>query len=230
MTRRKKVRLKEGEKPKVIKNKGVAIVEGTPAASLVKDVDKFFKSKPAGRMAGESIAQPRKIEDLKDGYQRPQAMVRRSDPVGTDTGETAETPMTEESTSQPIKNDENKIMSEAEYKADARKTIQEGIKRGVQVSPEPYSRYLERQQPGYKEKQAAAIEKERKLIERSKRAEKSPDRSPSVDPTPRRNEAKERAESRRKRFFERRRSRKEAKRSQREQEATQGRFITTLGR
>lgn len=229
MTRRKKTRLEKGEKPKVIKNKGVAIVEGTPAASLVKDVDKFFKSKPAGRMAGESIAQPRKIEDLKDGYQRPQ-FGRRSDPVGTDTGETAETTMTEESTSQPIKNDENKIMSEAEYKADARKTIQEGIKRGIQVSPEPYSRYLERQEPGYKEKQAAAIEKERKLIERRKRAEKSPDRSPSVDPTPRRNEAKDRAEFRRKRFFERKRSKKEAKRSQREQEATQGRFITTLGR
>ena len=49
-------------------------------------------------------------------------------------------------------------------------------------------------------------------------------------PLPRRNEAKDRAESRRKRFFERRRSRKEAERSQTEQEATQGRFITTLGR
>ena len=46
MSRRKKTRLEKGEKPKVIKNKGVAIVEGTPAASLVKDVDKFFKSKP----------------------------------------------------------------------------------------------------------------------------------------------------------------------------------------
>jgi len=47
---------------------------------------------------------------------------------------------------------------------------------------------------------------------------------------PNRNEAKEKAESRRKRFFERRRSKKEAERSQEEQEATQGRFITTLGR
>ena len=42
---------------KVIKNNdGVAIVEGTPAASLVKDVDKFFAAKPPERMAGESIA------------------------------------------------------------------------------------------------------------------------------------------------------------------------------
>ena len=38
---------------KVIKNNdGVAVVEGTPAASLVKDVDKFFASKPPERMAG----------------------------------------------------------------------------------------------------------------------------------------------------------------------------------
>jgi len=47
---------------------------------------------------------------------------------------------------------------------------------------------------------------------------------------PNRNKAKEKAESRRERFFQRRRSRKEAARSQREQEATQGKFITTLGR
>jgi len=40
---------------KVIKNNdGVAIVEGTPAASLIKDVDKFFAAKPDQRMAGEA--------------------------------------------------------------------------------------------------------------------------------------------------------------------------------
>ena len=61
-------------RPRVIKNNdGVAIVEGTPAASLVKDVDKFFAAKPPQRMAGESIAPVRrdtmltgKIKD-KDG-------------------------------------------------------------------------------------------------------------------------------------------------------------------
>ena len=59
---------------RVIKNNdGVAVVEGTPAASLVKDVDKFFAAKPPERMAGESIAPVRrdtmltgKIKD-KDG-------------------------------------------------------------------------------------------------------------------------------------------------------------------
>ena len=46
--------------PRVIKNNdGVAVVEGTPAASLVKDVDKFFAAKPPERMAGESIAHVR---------------------------------------------------------------------------------------------------------------------------------------------------------------------------
>ena len=46
---------------KVIKNNdGVAVVEGTPAASLVKDVDKFFATKPPERMAGEAI-KPQKL-------------------------------------------------------------------------------------------------------------------------------------------------------------------------
>ena len=50
-------------RPRVIKdNNGVAIVEGTPASSLVKDVNKFFTSKPPERMAGESISQPKKID------------------------------------------------------------------------------------------------------------------------------------------------------------------------
>ena len=61
-------------RPRVIKdNNGVAIVEGTPASSLVKDVNKFFAAKPPERMAGESIAPVRrdtmltgKIKD-KDG-------------------------------------------------------------------------------------------------------------------------------------------------------------------
>ena len=171
---------------RVIKNNdGVAVVEGTPAASLVKDVDKFFASKPPERMAGESISQPKKIN-------------------------------------------KNKIMSEAEYKADATRRINEEMKRGRAISPMPYSMYVERQQPGFKEKQAAAIGKKRELLERYNRGETSLGRSQEVDSTPRRNEARDKAESRRERFFERRRSRKEAERSQREQSATQGRFITTL--
>ena len=49
---------------KVIKdNNGVAIVEGTPAASLIKDADKFFAAKIDTRMAGEAI-QPKSIERI----------------------------------------------------------------------------------------------------------------------------------------------------------------------
>ena len=41
---------------KVIKNNdGVAIVEGTPASSLVKDANKFFAAKVDTRMAGETV-------------------------------------------------------------------------------------------------------------------------------------------------------------------------------
>ena len=42
---------------RVIKDSnGVAVVEGTPPATLVKDADKFFEAKPRERMAGESVA------------------------------------------------------------------------------------------------------------------------------------------------------------------------------
>ena len=49
---------------KVIKNNdGVAVVEGTPAASLIKDVDKFFAAKPDQRMAGEAV-QPKTMKKI----------------------------------------------------------------------------------------------------------------------------------------------------------------------
>ena len=52
---------------KVIKNNdGVAVVEGTPAASLVKDVDRIFTTKPPKRMAGDNIAQPIKFPKTEE--------------------------------------------------------------------------------------------------------------------------------------------------------------------
>ena len=57
---------------KVIKdNNGVTVVEGTPAASLVKDVDKFFAAKPRERMAGENIAQKRTLDPRAINIRRP---------------------------------------------------------------------------------------------------------------------------------------------------------------
>ena len=60
------------KKSSLIKNNdGVAIVEGTPAASLVKDVDKFFAAKPRERMAGENIAQKRTLDPRAINIRRP---------------------------------------------------------------------------------------------------------------------------------------------------------------
>ena len=57
---------------RVIKNNdGVAIVEGTPAASLVKDLNKFFAATPPERMAGESVSQPRKLDPRAINTRRP---------------------------------------------------------------------------------------------------------------------------------------------------------------
>ena len=144
---------------KVIKNNdGVAVVEGTPAPSLVKDVDKFFAIKPRERMAGESISQPRKID--------PRAINTRS----------------------PIQRRPQSERTDEERRANL----------------EAFDRLSE--------------ERKRERTINTKR------------PLPKRNEARDKAESRRRRFFERRRSAKEAKRSEREQKATQGKFITTLRR
>ena len=59
-------------RPRVIKdNNGVAIVEGTPASSLIKEADKFFAIKPPERMAGESVSQPRKLDPRAINTRRP---------------------------------------------------------------------------------------------------------------------------------------------------------------
>jgi len=158
---------------RVIKNNdGVAIVEGTPASSLVKDVDKFFASKPPERMAGESISQPRKLVS-KD-------ISRKS--LGR--GPSFKSLSAEEQT---------------EVTARREKQMEERRERATGKRPVTGTVVKKRERHGM--------------------------------PLPskvKRNEAKEKAESRRQRFFERRRSKKEAERSQTEQESTQGKFITTL--
>ena len=178
---------------RVIKNNdGVAVVEGTPAASLVKDVDKFFASKPPKRMAGESIGRPRKID--------PRAInIRQPTPKDL---EQMNNPPIEESTMRSGRRPsfENLSAQEQAEVAARREKMMEDRKARDPVGATNLAR--------------------RKRDTMSKEGER---------PLPRRNEAKDRAESRRKRFFQRRRSRKEAERSQREQEATQGKFITTLG-
>ena len=145
---------------KVIKNDdGVTVVEGTPSASIIKDVDKFFASKPPERMAGESISQPRKIN-------------------------------------------KNNILSEKEYYQQFEDKEKEMGGRG-RITPERYEDYLKKQQPGYQEEKAAAIQRERELIEQAGRVDRKPSErlGRPVGGNPNRNEAKDNAESRRKRFL-----------------------------
>ena len=175
---------------KVIKNNdGVAIVEGTPASSLVKDVNKFFAAKPPERMAGESVSQPRKID--------PRAInIRQPTPKDL-----------EQMNNPPI---EESAMTRGRRPSSENLSAQEQAQVAAQ-----YEQMMEDR------KARVSLPRKDTRDTMSKQGER---------PLPRRNEAKDKAESRRKRFFERRRSRKEAERSQREQESTQGKFITTLGR
>jgi len=219
---------------RVIKNNdGVAIVEGTPAASLVKDVDKFFAAKPPERMAGESIAPVRrdtmltgKIKD-KDGNE---IVGRKPTPKEFDSFlaeqgifKLREEPLPPRPTvgpepEPPPRRERDTMYGEGEGPLTPRPKVSPNprppIKPTVGPEPEPPPR---------------------PPIKPTVGPEPTPPPRPTVGPEPeppvnRRNEAKNKAESRRKRFFERIRSKKEARRSQREQEATQGKFITTLRR
>ena len=198
---------------KVIKNNdGVAVVEGTPAASLVKDVDKFFATKPRERMAGESISQPRKID--------PRAINTRS----------------------PIQRRPQSERTDEERRAnlEAFDRLSEERKREMTINTRrPTPKDLEQMNNPPVEKPAIRSERRPSFenLSTEEQAEVTVARENQMEEkkpivrgvNPNRNKAKEKAESRRKRFFQRRRSRKEAVRSQREQEATQGKFITTLG-
>ena len=189
---------------RVIKNNdGVAIVEGTPAASLVKDVDKFFAAKPPERMAGESIAPVRRDRMLtgkfkdKDGNEIIGRKPTREefDSYLAEQGifKIGEEPLPP----RPI-NTSNEVKK-------AEKSVED--KRRFTGGSKDFNERTGRVEPGFRD---------------------SPKRKPNMPSN--RSEARDKAESRRRRFFERRRSAKEAKRSEREQKATQGKFITTLGR
>ena len=209
---------------KVIKNNdGVAVVEGTPAASLVKDVDKFFASKPPERMAGESISQPKKIGSVSnflDFYNKQSSPL--FDGKGNVIGYKDGTKGTTEMFDKPIPKEE--------YKGPDQRAI--NTKSPIQRKPDP--RAINTKSPIPKKPQSERTDEERRAnLEAFDRLSEERKRGMTINtkrPQSNRNEAKEKAESRRKRFFERRRSRKEAERSQTEQEATQGKFITTLGR
>ena len=205
---------------KVIKNNdGVAIVQGTPAASLVKDVDKFFAANPPERMAGESVSQPRKIDPRAINTRRPTPKdleQMNNPPVQRDrilTEEIKDKDGNEIVGRKPTREEFNSFLEEQGISKLGEKPLPP---RPI-IGPEPEPPQSERRDKETLKEYAARM------------GRPSPRKDESED-QPRRNEAKEKAEARRKRFFQRRRSRKEAERSQKEQEATQGKFITTLGR
>ena len=219
---------------RVIKNNdGVAVVEGTPAASLVKDVDKFFASKPPKRMAGESISQPRRIDlrSVSTGVIPVQRRLSKEEQAFADR-------LREERLAGIQRTPEEESMLREEMKQKKPQTKEQPQPTSKtppkkDVTPKPINTSNE------VKKAEKPVEDKRRFTggskdfnERTGRVEPgfrdSPQRKPVMPSN--RNKARDKAESRRKRFFERRRSRKEAERSQTEQEATQGKFITTLGR
>ena len=216
---------------RVIKNNdGVAVVEGTPAASLVKDVDKFFASKPPEKMAGESIAQPKKIIKGNESLRR---AITYAPSVGRMTPEDLEMrkKLREENDGRTV----SEIMQEKREK-EGGFPIKEGL-----TERKPPSNPRTRPTSPLRPKEGST---ERKPPDNPRTRPTSPLRPKegtrestpvdgtkvSVDQLSRMKEAKDKAESRRRRSFERRRSRREARRSQSEREATRGRFISTLRR
>ena len=325
---------------KVIKNNdGVAIVEGTPAASLVKDVDRFFASKPPERMAGESISQPRKLDPRAINTRSPITREAKSEEntmfIGGSkdfnerTGSRLSTKKAGEQNNTMYMGGSKDFNEKGSIDEKNKRKVSSGIRiksSGFGNScPDPnmlilmadgsqkkaidlvvgdllktnheesfelgeykveYVNVVNDVQKiklifdkteivcslthkflvnkSWKEAKDMKINDEvsgKKLLSTEKvedgdvvhitvedahtyicegllshnkrMAPKSKDNAtqrPVTGTVVRRNEAKNRAENRRKKFFERRRSKKEAQRSQKEQEATQGKFVTTLGR
>ena len=208
---------------RVIKNNdGVAVVEGTPAASLVKDVDKFFASKPPEKMAGESIAQPKKIGKVISSVRA----ITYAPSVGRMTPEDLEMrkKLREENDGKTV----SEIMQEKREK-EGGFPIKEGLtERKPPSNPRTRPTSPLRPKEGSTERRRATSP----VRPKGETRESTPvdGTKVSVDQLSRMKEAKDKAESRRRRSFERRRSRREARRSQSEREATRGRFISTLRR
>ena len=192
---------------KVIKdNDGVAVVEGTPAASLVKDVEKFFAAPLPERMAGESIAQRRTLD--------PKAINTRSPNQGVSGNQTLVRAFAI-NTKQPTPKDLEQMnnppgeepMAPKEALATSSGLDKEAITDQTAPSVTPQGSFTGTN-----------------TITKGLR---TPLRKPVAKPTtdPHAIEAVNVL-----RDFKRQRSSKEASRSQEERDATRGKFITTLGR
>ena len=210
-------------RPRVIKNNdGVAVVQGTPAASLVKDVDKFFASKPPERMAGESIAQPQKIdpkaintkstgkekkENFLDFYKKQSSPIfdGKGNVIGYKDGSKGTTEMFDKPVPREEYEGPGNIINESSKKSEEETLRYTG-------GSKDFNERTGRVEPGFRDKPPQRPETP------------APPKRPETPAPPKRKAAKDRAE------FRRRRSRMEAKRSEKERQSTRGRFISTLRR
>ena len=217
---------------RVIKNNdGVAVVEGTPAASLIKDVDKIFATKPPERMAGE-IATPVNIKDLTD-----QALVSRpapgsTIPLGPDDRPLEPTP--KPSIFEPLER--------ATIKGRGGFETEPGYAIGPadNIIPYPNDPRLEGRQIDYTKSTNRFIREKAFQQEQLPFAKKDdPDYAEkkkeyftnmTEESSPETEESSPELAVKKAKSFKRQRSSLEAERSEKEQEATQGKFITTLGR
>jgi hypothetical protein len=201
---------------KVIKNNdGVAVVEGTPAASLIKDVDKFFAAKLPERMAGESVSQPRKLDPraINTRQPTPKDLEQMNNPPGKE-------PMAaEDAAALSLGLDKGAITSQTKPFATSQgtftgtNTITKGqadaINRGLASISIP--RAISTVKPKTVEPKTV----EPKTVEPKTESRPDPDAILAMNLA---------------RDFKRQRSAKEGQRSQEEKDATKGKFISTLGR
>ena len=228
---------------RVIKNDdGIAIVEGTPAASLIKDADKFFAAKVDTRMAGEAV--------------KPQTMksIVQSGRIDTRPGKGSEEIMAAAALTKPMMqmidgrntmvgymvDGESTMFSEAEMNLsplERADLLPRRVKAAMQGGdPRPKADHgrpaggkpLDPKAINTKTPTAADLERMNNPPGKESMAEDAIDRvikrteyTTDPDATLAVNLARD---------FKRQRSAKEAERSQKEKDATKGKFISTLGR
>ena len=205
---------------RVIKNNdGVAVVEGTPAASLIKDVDKIFATKPPERMAGE-IAAPVNIKDLTD-----QALASRPAPGSTIPLGPNDIPL-DSPLGQPSTPSLFEPLENATIKGRGGFETEPGYAIGPAdgIIPYPNDPRLEGRQLDYTQSSNRFI-REKALQQQPDYAEKKKNYFNNMEEKSSPELAVKKAKS-----FQRERSSLEAERSEEEKQATKGKFVTTLGR
>ena len=206
---------------KVIKdNNGVAIVEGTPAASLIKDAGKFFAAKVDTRMAGE-VAKPQTMKSIVQSGKIDTRPVQEQQSQEAAAASALTKPITQ------MIDGKNTVTG---YMMDGKTTMFDESQMNLSsleradLLPQRVKTAMQGGDPGVRVKSLSPIAINTKPPSIRPEDVEIPTRPKSpTDPDAilAMNLARD---------FKRRRSSKEAERSQEERDATKGRFITTLGR